>query len=442
MSGKGLTPAAVRRTENPFVRMTGGLAIQSELEGAARLAVAGLIGLVVGLEREWSGHASGPDARFAGLRTFMMLGLLGGVAGLFAARGHGTVAAALVVGGAALTVSAYVTALRRSDSTIDGTTEAAALVVVALGALAGTGWLTLAGATGALMVLALSQKKKLHDLVRRIGETELHAALQFAVLAVVVLPLLPEGPFFGVLAIRPRALWGVVLAFLGLNFASYLARRAVGTSRGYGVAGALGGLMSSTAVTLTYARRSASQPALAAPLASGVIAACTVLIPRILVVSAVMNPAVALRAMPVLAPAAIAGVLFVVFVRPEREIPGDDVGDRNPLRFLMALEMAIAFQVALSLIAWVRPMFGELGVYGTAAALGLTDMDALTVSMSSRSSRIDPGVAGRALGVGVLANTLFKISLAAIVGRGAFRWKSALGLGVMAVVTTAAILWL
>ena len=416
--------------------------IPSEITGATRLAVAGLIGIVVGLEREWSGHASGPDARFAGLRTFLMLGLLGGAAGLMSALGHDAVAAVIVSGGGALAVAAYVVAVRRATTaTTDGTTETAALLVLGLGCMAGAGWLTLASATGALIVFALSEKERLHGLVRRIGETELHAALQFAVLAVVVLPLLPEGPYLGVLAVRPRALWGVVLAFLALNFASYIARRAVGVSRGYGVAGALGGLMSSTLVTLTYARRSVDRADLGHPLASGVVAACTVLIPRILLISAFINPTVAARAAPVLAPAAVIGVIFVLLTHrhTDEKAASGEILEKNPLRFLQALQMALAFQVALSLIAWMRPMFGDLGVYGTGAALGLTDMDALTFSMSARTSGIEPLVAARAIGVGVLANTVFKLALAAGIGRGTFRSRVSVALLLMAGVTAAAI---
>src|SRR5262249_32299256 len=137
---------------------------------------------------------------------------------------------------------------------------------------------------------------------------ELRAGLQFAVLAVVVLPLLPTGPLFGVLAIKPRALWMVVLLFSALNFAGFMARRIVGASRGFGIAGALGGAISSTAVTLNFSRESRSQTSLGVALAQGVLAACTVMIPRVLIVSTVLSPPVALALLPLLVPAFLAGV--------------------------------------------------------------------------------------------------------------------------------------
>ena len=413
----------------------------SELEGAARLGVAALIGIAVGLEREWSGHASGPGAHFAGLRTFFLLGVLGGASGMLTGAGYPALGAIGVAAGCAIAVGAYLAAARGPTHDLDGTTEVAAMVVVALAAVAGLGWLRVSSATGAIVVLALSQKQRLHKLVRAIGETELTAALQFAVLAVVVLPLLPAGPYFGVLAVRPRALWGVVLAFCALNFASYIARRIVGSNRGYSVAGALGGLLSSTAVALTYARRSRIQGEDPRALARGVIAACTVLIPRILVVSAVLNPGVALAASPYLLPPLAAGLLLV-FTRSRGAGPPTDDGskDQSPLRLVNALQLAIAFQVALSAIALLRPRLGEMGLYGVAVALGLTDMDALTVSMSSPTSLIAPSIAGRALLVGMLANTLFKLGLALAIGTPAFRKRTATGLATLAAVSGAMLL--
>src|SRR5689334_17742470 len=125
---------------------------QLDYESAIRLAIAALIGLEAGAEREWSGHTNGPDGRFAGIRTFLLLGLLGGSAGLFISRGDGAVSLAMLLGGAALSVAAYLVATRRAGASTDGTTEAAALVVLALAALAGTGSLVLSAGAGSVMV--------------------------------------------------------------------------------------------------------------------------------------------------------------------------------------------------------------------------------------------------------------------------------------------------
>jgi uncharacterized membrane protein (DUF4010 family) len=403
--------------------------IGSELGAAARLAVAGLIGLMVGLEREWSGYSSGGDERFAGIRTFLLLGLLGGSAGLLAVQGFGVLGAAFALGGTGLTVAAYVIAVRRANARVDGTTETAALVVLALAAIAGMGWPMLAAGAGSVMVLVLSEKTRLHALVHRIGQEELHAALQFAVLAVVVWPLLPAGPFLGALAIRPQTLWSVVLIFSGLNFAGYIARRAAGSRSGNVITGALGGVISSTAVTFAFARLSRSNEAQGVSLARGVIAACTVLVIRVLVISAFLNPAVALGLAPLVALPFVVGLLMTLFAwRREAGHPPAEAANaadqKNPLRLINALQMAVAFQVSITAIAFVRAKLGTTGVYATAAVLGLTDMDALTVSMSSPSSLIPATIAARGLAIGILANTFLKATVAVVIGRPAF-WRAA-----------------
>ena len=404
-----------------------------------RLAIAGLIGLAAGLEREWSGHASGPDARFAGLRTFLMLGAVGGIAGSLAAAGHQQMASAIALSACALCVAGYAMAVRRPTATTDGTTEAAALIVVALGVIAGIGWTGLAAGAGALVVLALNEKTRLHWLVQRLGEPELRAGLQFAVLAVVVLPLLPSGPYFGTVGLRPRALWAIVLLFSGLNFAGFVARRLAGAHRGYKITGALGGAISSTAVTLSFSRQSRRDAELSGALAGGVIAACTVLVPRVVLVSAVLNPAVAMRLLPFLAPAFLIGAALIAVgwrTKDDGAKRADDEPD-NPLNLGAAIRMAVAFQAAMTIIAWVRQYWGMAGVFATAAALGLTDVDALTVSMARQQAALDASIAARAITIGILANTLMKLGIALVLGRASFRRRASAGLAALAAGTTA-----
>jgi len=279
-------------------------------------------------------------------------------------------------------------------------------------------------------VLALNEKQRLHSAVSLVREEELRAALRFSVLALVVLPLLPEGPLLGPLAVRPRALWVIVLLFCALNFAAFIARRATGGRHGYGLVGMLGGLISSTAVTLDFSRRSRREPTLARSLAMGVVGACTVLIPRVLVVSAVLNSTVSLALLPFLAPAALIGGLMVA-----RDWKSDDsdgnVGELppgNPLRLWMAIRMAVLFQIALIAIDYVRSVWTTPGLYATAAALGLSDVDALTVAMSRSKEAMPAELAARAIAVGILANTVIKLMLSLALGGPGFRRSTAIGL--------------
>jgi len=414
----------------------------SELVAATRLAIAALVGVGVGLEREWSSHTRPREPRFAGLRTFMMLGAAGGCAGLLFERGAAAVAAAIVAGVAALAVAAYASVARRPDATVDGTTESAALLVVGLGVLSGLGWMALSAAAASVVVLALSEKERLHDLVRHLREDELRAALGFSVLALVVLPLLPVQIAWGKVRIEPRGLWIIVLFFCALNFAGFVVRRSLGPGRGFGVLGLLGGLISSTAVTFDFSRRSRREPALGTVLGHGVVGACTVLIPRVFVVSVVLNPRVALSLLPLLGPAAVIGLAMVWWNLRTSPRAGDvsASANRNPLRLGLALQMAAAFQVAMSVIDIVRQQWATPGLFVTALALGLTDVDALTVGMSRVEAALEPRVAAHAIAIGILSNTVFKLGLALTMGERRFKRTAASGLIGMAAATATA-LW-
>lgn len=399
---------------------------------AVNLAVAALAGLAVGIEREWSGHASGPNARFAGVRTFLLLGLVGGVAGSLLEGGAELVAGVLLATGGALTVAAYVMASRRGNEAVDGTTEAAALAVLAIATLAGTGELRVAGGAAAVMVLALREKSQIHSIVARIDDLEMRAAVQFAVLALVILPLLPEGPFGPYGGIEPRKLWVIVLILSGISFVGYLARRLVGESRGYGVAGLLGGVVSSTGVTLSFSRLSRDHAALGGPLALGVVGASTVLLLRVLVVTLALNPALPLPLLPLLVPPFIVGAVIVTvsFLRSTRKpVPKGEGDSHNPLRLGSALGMASGFQVVLMGVAFVRERFGDAGILPTAALLGFTDMDALTLAMTRLGHSGDVlHLAARAIAIGILSNTVLKLGISLTVGRGRFRRDATLGL--------------
>lgn len=413
------------------------------VETAARLGVAGLVGLAVGLEREWSGHATGPQARFAGIRTFLLLGLIGGVAGWALDQGLPGLGVPILAGATLLAVSAYILAVRQTGST-DSTTEVAAIAVLALGAVAGVGHLATAGAVTAVIALALREKARIQAFLPRIGAEDLRATFQFAVLALVILPVLPVGPFGPFAVIRPRTIWIVVLLLSALNFAGYLARRAVGETRGFGIAGALGGLVSSTAVTLAFAQRSRSEPRHGPALGLGVLAACTILIPRVLVVSWALNPAVGLAILPALVLPLAVGLAVVLYLRrrrPEETEETDHPPVENPLQLWAALRMALLFQAVLLGLEFARDRFGEAGLYGTAAFMGLTDMDALTYSMSRMAgTTVDATVAARVVVVGVTANTVLKLAASLAIGSAGFRRVAGRGLAALALVTLAG-LW-
>lgn len=393
-------------------------------ELAFRLLVAGAGGLAIGIEREWSLQTRG-EARFAGVRTFFLMALAGGIAGELALT-MPAVAVAILAALAALVIAAYAIAARQAG--VDGTTEAAALLVVTTSFLAGIGQTTAASSVYAVTALALAEKSRIHEWIRRTPAPALQAAFRFGVLALVILPLLPEGPYGPPPGILPRETWILVLVFSAISFAGFMALHLSASQTGYGLVGLLGGLVSSTAATLSFARESGARRGHTAEgLALGVSAACTMLIPRILAVSFVLQPELALRAIPFLLPPFVVGLAAsaILWSRAgmRHQVPAIP---ESPLRLGAALQLALAFQVVLYLVHHARKLSLTSGVVGSAALAGLADVDALTYSLARLGE--DPGMtelAAFALGVGVLSNSILKLGLVIVLGHGRFRWIAA-----------------
>jgi uncharacterized membrane protein (DUF4010 family) len=404
---------------------------------AIRIIVAALGGLAVGIEREWSRDRK--TLRLGGVRTFLLLGLIGGIAAVIQERVSGAASVALLAGAAGLIVASYALKAFRGD--VDATTEVSAILVLGAGFLSGAGLLKPASAVFAITALVLVEKSRMHALVGRIQGETLEAGARFAVLALVILPLLPEGPYGPAPGFRPRELWALVLLFSGLSFAGYIALRAVGSDQGYGLAGLLGGLISSTAVTLGFSRDSREQTAMHRAIALGVIAACTILFPRVALLTAGLNPAACLQALPYLAPPFLAGAAAAGLVyrglhksagRKTPALPG------NPLNLVAAIQLAIVLQIGLYLVFWVRKAFGSQGLFVSAALVGFTDVDALIYSMTKQA--IDAAQVARAIAIGILSNTILKFMVVLVLGRGAFRQLAGTGLAAIAIAIAAALL--
>jgi uncharacterized membrane protein (DUF4010 family) len=329
-------------------------------------------------------------------------------------------ATVLIAAAAAITAAAYVARMRLD---VDGTTEVAALVVIAAGVVAGAGLHQLASGVIAVTTLLLVEKSRLHALVARIDDVGLRAAARFAVMALVVLPLLPEGPYGPIGGVRPRELWALVLFFSGLSFVGYFARRAAGPGRGYLVTGLIGGLASSTNVTFTFARASRSEPTSSRALGFGAVAANAMLYPRVLLATAVLNLPLLPYVLPyLLLPALLALVMTWIGARQPDVEDTAEQAVVNPLQLRMALQMAAIFQGVLMLVWLVGRYLGDRGILGTAGVLGLTDVDALTISMARHVAQaISFETAALAIAVGVLSNTALKLTVAIFFGSTGFR---------------------
>jgi uncharacterized membrane protein (DUF4010 family) len=412
---------------------------QQTLSYLAPLAVAALGGLAVGIEREWSAKASGSEKRFAGVRTFLLIGLLGGLSTLIIRAGFIAIGSIVIASAAAIIVAAYVGGTLKGDR--ESTTEFAAILVLGAGALAGIGQLAIASGINAFTALVLVEKGRIHGLVYKIRSEELESGVRFAVMALVILPLLPEGPFGPPPGIKPRELWTLVLLFSAVSFLGFIARRAAGAERGYPVAGFLGGIISSTLVTLNFSKESQNQKDIAFALGLGVIGAILVLPVRVALLTTVINHDIGIKTIPYLAiPFVIVLAYFFFLFRRPRQENGQPELPKNPLNVFSAIKMVLAFQTALYIMKWVSTNFGSAGILATSAVVGFTDVDTL-VFMLTKQQNIQPDLGAQAITVGVLSNTVLKLIIAFLVGRGSFRWIAGLGLALFAVGTGAVILF-
>lgn len=403
---------------------------------ALRLAAALAIGAIVGLERGFRFREEQPGQRVAGLRTFVVTALLGGVARLLAEALGAWALAAAFLSLAAVTTAAYVLEAREGEDR-GVTTELALLATFALAALAVQGLVLEAVAGAAVLAAFLGAKAPLHAGLARLAPLEMQAMLQLLLLAAVALPLLPDrdlGPWD---AVNPRTIGWLVLLIAGLQVVGWFAVRLFGTRRGVLLTALLGGLSSSTAVTLAFARMARRGGADARMLAAGVAVAAATMVPRLLVEIAAVHPPL-LR--PLAWPLAVLAVVPVLAalgmarrIGPERA--PEEVPLRNPFELSAALGWAVLLSVLALAVGGARALLGDPGVYGVAGLAGLADVDAIGISLA-RAARgpLDPGVAARAIVLAALVNTMSKAGLAAVVGGGRFARPAA------AILATAAVL--
>ena len=390
------------------------------------ILIAALGGAAIGVERQHSGHASGPESHFAGLRTFTLLGGVAGCSAYLWTSGFELPGAILLAGAVALILAAYLAASRKD---VDATTEVAALIVLAAGFLSATGAWVLSSGIIAIASVLLVEKSRLHTLTEGLPDLGLRAGFRFALMALVILPLIPEGPYGPLGGVRPRELWMIVLLISGLSFVGYAARLIAGAGRGYVVTGLLGGLISSTNVTFTLSRLSASEPHAALPLALGVLTACTVMYLRVAAITALLNPNLSLALIPYWVAPVLVGIVIAAFgLRRSNESDSETAPQANPLQVGSALQMALLFQIVLFALAAVKQHFGQTGILLSGAVLGLTEVDALTISMSkSAEATGQVQIVAQAVAIGCLANSFFKLGIAITLGRGTFRRIAAAG---------------
>ena len=374
-------------------------------------------GLLIGLERGWQAREAPEGSRIAGIRTFGLIGLFGGLAGLLG-RTLGPATPSLgLLGLAVILAVAHRMAYRKSaDAGITGLI--AALVTYALGLLAVSGDYYLSASAAVVATLLLGLKPVLHRWIHELEGRTFYAALRLLLISVVILPILPNKGFGPWQALNPYALWWMVVLIAGLSFAGFLAMQLVGPRRGTLYTGLFGGLVSSTAVTLNLSRLSRASPDQAGLYATGILIACGTMFPRTLIIASAVNPQLGLRlALPL---GLMAGATFLGAALLWRRTPSSTAHPptlQNPLELRQALRFAALLAVILLLAEAIKRTMGDTGLYLLAAVSGITDVDPINLSMA-RMTRADLAlsVAAIAIVIACIANTLTKSVLAAAIG--------------------------
>ena len=416
-----------------------------------RFALALGIGLLIGLERGWRRREYATGSRAAGIRTFTISALLGGVA---TSLGHTmggltTVSGAIVVGSSFAAYSAVILVFcmeeNRAAKRFSATTAVAAILTFALGAYAIAGDMRVAAALAVATATILALREPLHGWVEGITWPELRSGLVLLAMTFVAYPILPIdpiGPFGGV---NLREVWLIAIMLAGVSFVGYLAVKFFGPRYGVLLAGAAGGLASSTAVTVTNARRAATREGSTILLAAGVALASAMMFVRVGIIVAVINADLLLWVAPTLAAAALTVTGFAVFLfyvhKADRE-PQPQANFRNPFDFWSVLLFALFLGAMIVAGRVVGESFGATGAIIGAAVAGLADVDAITVSMARISPHtLTPQNAAFAILMAVATDTTSKIAIGAAIGRGRFALEiSIMALGCLA--AGAAALWM
>jgi uncharacterized membrane protein (DUF4010 family) len=410
---------------------------------ALRLGAALALGLLLGLERERSRE---PDGTFGGVRTFALVTLLGALSALaYTELQLPALATVAFLGLAALLVTSYVATSDRGHLGL--TSEITALLAFLIGVLCGAGWIRVAAIATVSSAMLLALKDWLHRLARLVEPADVEATLKFAIITVVVLPLLPDRalgpPPFDVL--NPQRLWWMVVLIAGVDFVGYVLVKILGAEHGLGLAGLLGGLVSSTAATLGLARRSRDVPEHARDLALPVLLAWTVMLVRIWILVFVAHPPLA---QALLVPIGAMGVVSVLvcgglwWVTRSEQRGSVSVG-ANPFELGTALRFGAVYGVVLIVVRMAEQRLGDGGLYLAGAIAGLTDTDAVALSMASLAqAQADSLVAAaHTVVIAMLANTVAKASLCVGLGAPGLR-RTIVPAAVALVVVGAAAGWL
>lgn len=400
------------------------------LELISRFGLALGIGLLFGLERGWRSREEPPGARVAGIRTFAISGLLGGVIGAIGQLLEGVAGGVLIgLSFAAYTAGSAAFCLRenRFQEVYSATTWVATILTFALGAYCVLGDTRAAAGLAVAATIILAFREPLHGWIENLTWPELRSALVLLAMTFIALPVMPDGPIGPLGGVNPREIWLFAIALAGASFLGYVAVKYLGATHGILLASAAGGLASSTAVTIANARRAASGEGAVRLLAAGVAIASAVMFLRVFAIVLAINPPL----LVLLAPPLLAGVLAAMayawietYLHHSAETKPPDFNFRNPLALWPVIGFALFLGLIIVASRLISNYLGSNWVIASAAIVGLVDVDAISISLARMTPQ---SLAEREAIVAILAavatDTVSKIAIGAAIGRGRFAMR-------------------
>lgn len=385
------------------------------------LSVAFCLGSIIGIQRGWKDRNHQDGRRVAGVRTHILIAMFGAISALIS-----KVFSPIFLGIAFFAVAivlaiAYLNAQKLTeDRSI--TTTIGSLITFVLGALACLGQPVTAAAIAVIVAIVLDNKKEIHGLLRKLKETELDAGLKLLLISVVFLPILPNSQMGPWDAINPFEVWWMVVLISSISFLGYFAVRIAGPEKGIIFTGMFGGLSSSTALTLHYAKLSNEKPELNPLLATGILLACGTMFPRMLVVCFIINPELAKL---LIAPIAVMTALiyipsFIIWLSGRNKVLSNGMSTlHNPLELSSAVFFGAILAATMLLSKVLQQWFGDAGIYLLATVSGLSDVDAVNLALSRGSlNGIALEVASIGIIIAAIANSVMKSAMVAIFSKG------------------------
>ncbi len=385
----------------------------TELELLVRLLVTIGIGLLLGLEREHSALLK-KEPVFAGIRTFVLLALTGFTGGALHFLLSPWVFAAILLSVMSLTAISYWITSNKGD--IGATSELAGLLSMILGALTFLGYIELSLMITVIVLVLLSTKMQLMNVIGKITNEEIYALVRFVVMALILFPFLPNENYGPYQVINPREIGLVIILTSGLGFLGYVLMRFLGTKKGILLTGILGGLVSSTMVTWVFSKKSKEGDSLNSLYTSAILAACTIMVVRVALWVFLFNK---LLLVGLALPLSIlfltaAGTSIFFYVRNKKNSSAEkQLPLGKPLEMTNAILFGVLYVVILLVITFAKDYFGDEGIFITSGIAGLSDVDAISISISKMSViTITASTAQNAILIATLANTISKFSIA------------------------------